>query len=341
VNSSAFYVEKGQKKAKLTFQPYQVSKFTQVKVSTTQRGVEWGWIFGVRPPALAGVSVSPSTFVGGSATPVTGTVFLPTGDYPAGVKVDVSAYDETEKEFLAPIVVSIPANQRQASFSIPHSAGPDRKVTLYAQTSNTLLTTFNVLSQSLKKVSMDRAFEVGGQGTPVKITVELASPAGPDGAVVKIENDQVGVTTIPASITIPRGASSRTETFFASSVPDNRRMNVTATLGSNTESTSIGIDAPVVSDFKLNLASVQGGSATVVSGTVSINAPAPKGGLTINIWSSSDAAEAEVTPFKIAEGRKIGYAKIKHRKVAAATTVTLKAYVTPTDVKQATLTVNP
>jgi len=341
LTSSAFYVEKGQKKAKLTFQPYQVSKYTQIKVATTQRGVEWGWIFYVQPPALAGVSVSPTTFVGGSATPVTGTVFLPTGDYPAGVKVDVSAYDELEKEFLAPIVVSIPPNQRQASFSIPHSAGPDRTVTLYAQTSNTLTTKFDVKSIGLKSFTLDRNIVTGGSGTPVNMTIELTTAPGVGGADVTITgNDVGGVLNAPATVNIPRGTTKKTVTFYPKSVSLTQLVGVTARLGTSQSSALLQIDRPSVATFTLNRASVVGGSATSVVGTITLNAPAPPGGLSID-RESSDSTVAVLDSIRVEGGKKLVYVPVKHFKVNAATSVKLRAYTVFSQKKEVTLTVNP
>lgn len=109
-------------------------------------------------------------------------------------------------------------------------------------------------------------------------TVTLAQPAPPGGTVVNLSSNRTDVATVPPSVTVPQGQ--RTATFTATSaasplVTGDSGVLITASdVGQNTLTVW-----PLISTAVVSPVNIIGG--TFSTGTVALNAPAPKGAAVI------------------------------------------------------------
>ncbi len=127
-------------------------------------------------------------------------------------------------------------------------------------------------------------FTVGGKS--VTATLTLASPAPSGGMVFTLSSDDPTAATVPPSLTVPQGATSRTFTVTAMIVPDWRAPILTATSGALTLRNTLEVD-PMLADLVANP-----GSATSnqnVTFTVLLNAAAPKKGVVVQLISKNPA----------------------------------------------------
>ncbi|MBS1855790.1 MAG: hypothetical protein JST11_10520, partial [Acidobacteria bacterium] len=119
--------------------------------------------------------------------------------------------------------------------------------------------------------------------TPGFLTVHLGSVAGPGGQIVLLNSSDGTIAAVQANVTVPAGQSGA---------------NVTITPGSSTGSTVITAAAPgfspgsatvnvAVPAISVSLASNTVGLTRTVNGTITLSAPAPNGGLTVSLTSTS------------------------------------------------------
>lgn len=134
------------------------------------------------------------------------------------------------------------------------------------------------------------------------VTLTGAAPAG--GAVVGLSTDNA-FGLVPATLTVPAGASTGTFTFTAKpGVLSNTPVTITANLGNSTVQASVTITpAPTVfvSSVSLNPATVSAGSN--VNGTVTLNTAAPAGGAVVTLSSSNTAVATVPASVSIPAGK--------------------------------------
>jgi hypothetical protein len=114
---------------------------------------------------------------------------------------------------------------------------------------------------------------VGGASSTGKVT--LNGPAGPDGAVVTLVSSSPKVT-VPATVTVPAGATSANFTATTATLPSNISVTVRATLNGVVRTGTLTVQAPKPSAIAYNPTIITGGKSAV--GTVTLNGKAPAGG---------------------------------------------------------------
>jgi hypothetical protein len=119
-------------------------------------------------------------------------------------------------------------------------------------------------------------------------TVSLNGAALAGGAVVTLSNTNANAVTLPASVTIPQGQTTKTFIITAKSVLTAQVTAITATRGNISLRQTLSVSPITLQSIQLNLNSVTGG--TLVSGVVRIVAPAPAGGYLVNLSSSYPSA---------------------------------------------------
>jgi hypothetical protein len=240
---------------------------------------------GFVPLALNSLTLN-KTAVGGGGT-VTGTVTL-TGAAPAGGAA-VTLSDNLAAATVTPSV-TVPAGARSKTFTITTTAVTSSQsgavTASYGGVSKTVpLTVEPIALLSVKVNPISAAGGVNVTGTAV-----LNGPAPAGGAVVAL-SDNLAATTVPASVTIPAGAASKTFTITSVIVNSAQTGTVTAKLGAVTKTAALTIRPPVLSSVKLSPASVAGGND--VTGTVSLDGPALSTGAVVTL---SDNLAAATTP---------------------------------------------
>ena len=273
----------------------------------------------VLSPRLSSVSVAPSSVVGSNAS--NGTVVL-TGPAPAGGTVVALASDKAEAS--VPATVTVAAGTMSKTFTINTvqvAASVTATITgslAGASTAGTLI----VNPPSVSALSLASAAVAGGVNTTA--TVTLADVAGPGGVVVNLASSNTGAATVPATVTVPNGAATASFTVTTAVVGATTTSSLTASTGVSSQAATLtvtgGPTGPSLTSVSLNPTTVPGGASS--TGTVTLSAAAPAGGLVVTLASSSAAASvpASVT---VAAGQTTATFSVTTTAVATNATVTI------------------
>ena len=272
---------------------------------------------------LSSVSVNPTSVTGG--TNVTGTVTL-TGVAPAGGTV-VNLSSSNGAAMGVAGSVTVPAGSSSQTFNV--TTGPvasDTTATLTATLGATTRTaTLTVLTPVLTALSTDVSTIVGGNGN-VTGTVTLNGPAPTGGKVVSLSSNNTTVIPIAASVTVPAGQSTATFTVTPTAVASTTAVTLTATLGAVSKTAVVTVN-PMLAGISITPSVVTGGAYP--TGTVTLNTPAPAGGITVTLSSSLPAVAAGNGSITIPAGSSSGNFLIGTNPVATDQTVTFTATYGP------------
>ena len=200
----------------------------------------------INPGVTVGVTslaLSPSTVAAGGSS--TGTVTLsgpaPTG----GAVVQLS----TVSPATVPSTVTVPTGATSASFNIgTTSTSSTRQATVYALLNTTwgavLTVTAGTSAPTLSAISLSPATVVGGNTSQGTVTLTSAAPSG--GTVVSLSSSNTSVATVPASVTVSAGSTSRTFTVTTSSVSSSTPVTITGSAGA-TRTASLSVTPPSTS----------------------------------------------------------------------------------------------
>ena len=165
-------------------------------------------------------------------------------------------------------------------------------------------------------------------------TLVISGPAPTGGLVVNLSSTQ-SAAIVPATATIPAGATKGTFTVKTVSVPVVTSASIKATLNAQSQSATLTINPPVITKLALSPASVKGGKTS--TGTITLGTAAPTGGITVTLNSSNGVASVPAT-VTIAGGKTTGTFNVTTTVVTTQTTSNITATL-PTSSKTATLTV--
>ena len=149
--------------------------------------------------------------------------------------------------------------------------------------------TVTASTATLTSLSLNPETVVGGN--PSTGTVTLSGPAPFGGAVVTLISSVTVVAQVPANVTIPAGQTTATFTVTTNPVASGSKPTIIAAYRGVNVSARLSVTAPLVSIHTINPNSVQGGVPSM--GTVTLDGPAPTGGLVVTL-SSNRTAVAQV-----------------------------------------------
>ncbi len=162
-------------------------------------------------------------------------------------------------------------------------------------------------------------------GGATTLIVWLSGPAPAGGAVVSLVSSNPSALSVPAQVTVPGGVSYTFTT--ASTKTATGTVSVKAVWGSVYRTCSVSVlPAPTVSALTTSSTTVKGGSWII--GRVTLSAPAPWGGLVVNLSNSpiySPAVVSMPTQLTVAAGYTSNTFFVFTRPVTANTSVTLTA----------------
>ena len=142
---------------------------------------------------------------------------------------------------------------------------------------------------ALSSLSLNPSTVTGG--TASVGTVTLSGPA-PSGGVVVSLSDNSSSASVPASVTVPGGSNSATFTITTYLVYSPRSVTISAVYGGVTRTATLTVTAASasvqLSSLSLSPATVKGGTAS--QGTVTLNSPAPSGGVVVSLSDNSSSA---------------------------------------------------
>ncbi len=136
---------------------------------------------------------------------------------------------------------------------------------------------------ALASMSASPTAVFGGSGATGTVTLSAAAPAG--GALVTLTSGSASVT-VPAGVTVAAGASAATFAIATSTVSTTTLTTLGASYNGVTKTTTFTVNPAVsvaLASLKLNPATVVGGTPS--SATVTLNAPAPAGGIVVTLKS--------------------------------------------------------
>jgi len=220
----------------------------------------------VRLPRVGAVSFSSSVVaIGQSAT---GTVTLQAAAPTGGILVSLA--NNAPAALSCPATVLVPAGQTRATFTV---VGQTVATTTLAKVTGTpsfneKSATISVLPYYLANFTIQTTTILASTSTVGTVTVSDAAPAG--GSVVNLSSSTTRLT-IPATVTIPEGATSAQFRIAGGALPVTAGV-IRATLGSVTKTATIDVVHRHITNVALASTSVTSGDTTTF--TVTVNAPA-------------------------------------------------------------------
>jgi uncharacterized protein (TIGR03790 family) len=157
--------------------------------------------------------------------------------------------------------------------------------------------------------------------SPATGTIILAAPAPSGGTVVNLSSSKTSVATVPASVTVPEGATQAN--FNISTVPQKTNtFLVISASGGVTQSNTLGV-VPMLGGISLIASSVVGGGP--ISAAVVLNANAPAGGTTVTLSSNKPSVLPVPASVTVSEGASQSVFTLTSNPTSANATVTIQA----------------
>ncbi len=269
----------GQTTANFSITTSPVDTVTTAAIQATLGSVTKSANLTITSATLTGISISPTSVLGGSTA--TGTVTLSGKAGPSGATVQLGS---SIPAATVPASVMVPAGASSATFSVsttPVSGTATASITakLGAISQSVTLT---ITSPSLVSLSVSPSTVTGTGSSTGTVTINGAAPSG--GLAVSLGSPNSAVS-LPQTVTIPGSATSASFTINSSAVAVQQVVTITATLGSTKQTASLTILPPTLTGLSFSPVSVVGGTNS--TGTVTIGSAAPSAGLTVNLGSGN------------------------------------------------------
>jgi hypothetical protein len=243
--------------------------------------------------------VDPNSVLGGDANAAV-TVSLDTPAPAGGLTVNLESNNASAVLSQSSVVIpqgqTTPAPGTNITVTTERVA-TDRVATITGRLSNLSggSDTLTIRAPRVTAVSAAPNVVTGGSSSLGTVTIEASSPVG--GMSVNLTSSNTGVVTVPATAFIPEGETTANFFIGTRTVDSNTDVTITAAGSSSQASTVVTVIASNIQAIRFNPSIVKGGNGS--TGTITLNAPAPSGGMRIRLTSddSTKAApvQAEVT----------------------------------------------
>ncbi|MCW5938902.1 MAG: hypothetical protein KF884_04825 [Fimbriimonadaceae bacterium] len=287
----------------------------------------------------ATLTLNPQAVKGGIQNS-TGTITLSRPAPPTGLVFEVTSSDTSAAT--VPVSVSFTSGQTSRAFTVTTRKVPTTKQVLIsisagggAVTANRSLT---VNPPALTSLTFNPTLVTMGRPTAGNLTFESTVAAG---TVVTLTASPANLVTLPASVTVPAGRSSFPFTVTTKTVTRDTVVTVTARYGSSVVTGTFTIVVPGVQSLTFSPVRVRGGNQA--TGTISLQTPAPPGGLRVTL-ASSNPAVADIIGAKVVtvpEGLRTATFKVQTQRVSRSLAVTFTASFGSNGVTTGVLYVDP
>jgi len=286
----------------------------------------------VKPPSLS-LSLKPSKIAGGASS--TGKVTLALPAPSGGAVVTLESGDPLAT---VPASVIVAEGAQTAHFKITTGAVTETIPVVISATYDgyTDAATLTLRPAALASLQLDPAKIVGGKSSVGKVTLDGLAPTG--GILVSLSSANPAIAEVPASVTIPAGASSATFKIKTTPVTDDTPVVLAASYKGVTKKATLTVKSPALSALRLNPYRVVGGASS--TGKVVLTGPAPQGGVTIALSSANPSVAEAQGSVTVPPGATTATFPVTTRPVTSSTQVALFASYRGVT-KRATLTVNP
>jgi hypothetical protein len=191
-------------------------------------------------PAVSGVSLTATSLAAGSSGQ--GTVSLTAAAPTGGASISMSSSNPSIATVQTP--VTIQAGSSSASFTLAAITAGTAIITasLNGKSSQSPMLTVTAGTVLLSSISLSASSVVGGDSVTGTVTLTAAAPPG--GAVVLLSSGDP--VTVPASVTVPGGASSATFTIATRAVGGTISGTISASYGGASVSAALTVTRPTV-----------------------------------------------------------------------------------------------
>jgi hypothetical protein len=235
-----------------------------------------------------------------------GKLTLTASDDRSGISKTYYKLDgSTEVEYTAPI--DIAAGNHTVEYRAVDVAGNSETAKLFSS------------AVGVASVSISPASVTGGTAAAGTITLDAPAPAG--GTQVSVTSAS-GAIGLPSTVAVAAGQTSAPFTITTNAVATDTDASITASVNGVSATGSLQIRKPVLGAATINPVSIAGGDTAQL--TVTINGPAPAGGLVVAL-TSGNAKVTVPASVTIAAGQSSAVANVVASTVTTDTDVTLSA----------------
>ena len=174
-----------------------------------------------------------------------------------------------------------------ADYSVPF-ADTIHKVTYWAEDAagNKEAAKTDIINAGVQAISVTQPRLNGGTGVVGTVTLDKA--AGVGGTVINLVSSLPSVAIVDATVTVPEGATTASFDIDANPVAIDTSVSITASIYETSQSALITVTSPAPVMVTWSTSPVVGGTSS--TGTLIISGPAPTGGTTVSLASSSLSA---------------------------------------------------
>jgi len=306
-----------------TFKTTRVSSPTTVTITATLGEVtQTTTVKILSQNSLASLSVYPTVTPGGTGTYVSVDITLQAPSGAGGTEVRLASNSPC---VAIPSSVTIPAGRNYASLSLMPTA-------VSRATAVTLTGTMGGATQKVSFV-VDNGFQFSVSpetvltGTSTKGTITLTAPAPPGGLAFSLKAEVSGSVsvTMPSTVTVHAGATQASFPISTGASTSDGFATVTAVDPNGLSSLSYFDIAATweLQDIQVNPTSVSAGSQVPV--TVTLNLPAPSGGIVVSLGSSNASAVTVPPTVTVPAGQTFATVAATVQKLNVGTSLTLNA----------------
>src|SRR6266478_2364031 len=268
------------------------------------------------PATLSSLTLNSTSVNGGSPSP--GSVTLSAPAPSGGALVSLSSSNTA--------VATVPASVTYTVTSLPVTAPTPVTISVsYAgatQTASLMVTPATPPPPTLSSLTLNPTSVNGG--SPSTGNVTLSGPAPNGGSLVSLASSNTAVATVPASVTIPAGATGATFTVTSLPVTAPTPVTISVSYAGVTQTASLTLTPPpTLTSLALNPTSVNGGSPS--TGNVQLSGPAPSGGALVSLSSSNTAVATVLANVTIPAGATSLTFTVTTLAVTASTPITISA----------------
>ncbi|MEZ0327817.1 MAG: SBBP repeat-containing protein [Fimbriimonas sp.] len=279
-------------------------------------------------PWLQQLALSPTSVVGGNQS--SGRITLAAPAPAGGVNVDLTTDTPSLISFPGGSVVNVPEGQTSTVFAIEtQGVSTPTFPTIRASLLGVGKTQTLTLTQANLQAIVLSPTRVAG-GTTVTGRVVLDGKAGSSFDVnILIDAGTDGYVITPRTLTFEAGDTFKTFTIKTAFETANTTRKITAvrpeqgTYSRQSVSTTLFIDAVFLTGFTLSPSTIDGGDTA--TGVVTISAPAPAGGVVVNLKSSNTTVATVPSTVIVPAGASTVQFDITGQTIAVDRTVTISA----------------
>lgn len=292
--------------------------------------------YNIRPQVkVASLTVPNTSVLGGQAVSTTVTLDHPFNN-PEREAVALSSSNTSVAT--VPASVTIPSGTSRTFNVMTKPVTASTAVNISASFRGVTKTvTLTVLPSGLSSLTLTPALVFGGcQTSTGKVTLSSPAPAGGATVALSVNNS---AASVPASVVVPSGSTSKTFTISTQSVSAKASSVITASFGGSSKAQTLTVEPNGVVSLTLTPNPVVGPAS--VTGTVKLGCPAGTGGVVVELSSSATAvARPNVASITIPAGATSGTFAI----TTADVSTTNSAYIyakTKESTRRVQLQVNP